>query len=164
MQGTWVGFLVWEDPTCHRATKPVCHNYWACMPQLLKPACCRARVPQLVSPRAATTEAHAPRACALQWEATTMRSPRTATKSSPRSPQLEKAHAQQRRPNTAKLWKKKLITLIARWTPYVFVMLLRVCLSCYIKQVSLPTLNFLKGQTNGSLRNRERKSRLWNYL
>ena len=31
-----------------------------------------------------------------------MRSPRTATKSSPRSPQLEKARAQQRRPNTAK--------------------------------------------------------------
>ena len=31
-----------------------------------------------------------------------MRSPRTATKSSPRSPQLEKAHAQQRRPDAAK--------------------------------------------------------------
>ena len=37
-----------------------------------------------------------------------MRSPHTATKSSPRSPQLEKAHAQQRRPNAAinKLKKK----------------------------------------------------------
>ena len=31
-----------------------------------------------------------------------MRSPHTAMKSSPRSPQLEKAHAQQRRPNAAK--------------------------------------------------------------
>ena len=31
-----------------------------------------------------------------------MRSPRTATKSSPRSPQLEKARAQQRRPKAAK--------------------------------------------------------------
>ena len=31
-----------------------------------------------------------------------MRSPRTATKSSPRSPQLEKACTQQRRPNAAK--------------------------------------------------------------
>ena len=31
----------------------------------------------------------------------TMRSPRTATKSSPRSPQLEKARAQQQRPNAA---------------------------------------------------------------
>ena len=40
-----------EDPTCHRATKPTRHNYWACalepashnywarMPQLLKPTC-----------------------------------------------------------------------------------------------------------------------------
>ena len=27
MQGTWVRTLVWEDPTCHGATKPVCHNY-----------------------------------------------------------------------------------------------------------------------------------------
>ena len=51
MQGTRVWSLVWEDPTCHRATKPVRHNYWACalepashnywahVPQLLKPAC-----------------------------------------------------------------------------------------------------------------------------
>ena len=30
MKGTWVRALVWEDPTCHRATGPVCHNYWAC--------------------------------------------------------------------------------------------------------------------------------------
>ena len=50
MQGTRVRTLVQEDPTCHGATKPVSHNYWACpleptshdywahMPQLLKPA------------------------------------------------------------------------------------------------------------------------------
>ena len=50
-QGTWVRALVQEDPTCHRATKPVHRNYWACalepmshnywalVPQLLKPAC-----------------------------------------------------------------------------------------------------------------------------
>ena len=50
MQGTWVWSLVWEDPTCRRATKPMhhnywacalepaSHNYWACVPQLLKPA------------------------------------------------------------------------------------------------------------------------------
>ena len=38
-----------------------------------------------------------------------MRSPCSATKSSPQSPQLEKAHGQQRRPNAAKnkLKKKK---------------------------------------------------------
>ena len=27
MQGTWVQALVWEDPTCRGATKPVRHNY-----------------------------------------------------------------------------------------------------------------------------------------
>ena len=27
MQGTWVRALVWEDPTCRRATRPVSHNY-----------------------------------------------------------------------------------------------------------------------------------------
>ena len=26
MQGTWVRALVWEDPTCRRATRPVSHN------------------------------------------------------------------------------------------------------------------------------------------
>ena len=30
MQGTRVQSLVWEDPACHGATKPVRHNYWAC--------------------------------------------------------------------------------------------------------------------------------------
>ena len=51
MQGTRVGALVQEDPTCHRAAKPVRHNCWACalepashnywahVPQLLKLAC-----------------------------------------------------------------------------------------------------------------------------
>ena len=39
-----------------------------------------------------------------------MRSLRTATKSSPRSPQLEKARAQQQRPDAAKI--NKLIKLI----------------------------------------------------
>ena len=37
-----------------------------------------------------------------------MRSPCTATKSSPRSPQLEKARAQQQRPNTAKNTNKQI--------------------------------------------------------
>ena len=30
MQGTWVWALVHEVPTWRRATKPVCHSYWAC--------------------------------------------------------------------------------------------------------------------------------------
>ena len=61
-----------------------------------------ARVPQLLSPHATTTEARAPRAHAPQREATTMRSLRSAMKSSPRSLQLEKASTQQQRPNAAK--------------------------------------------------------------
>ena len=83
MQGTWVRALVWEDPTCRGATK-------ARAPQLPS-LCSRARVPQLLSLRATTTEAHTPRPRALQREATAMRSPHTAAKSSPHSPQLEKA-------------------------------------------------------------------------
>ena len=51
MPGTQVRALVREDATCRGATKPVCHNYWACalepashnywahVPQLLKSAC-----------------------------------------------------------------------------------------------------------------------------
>ena len=27
MQGTWVRALVWEDSTCHGASRPVSHNY-----------------------------------------------------------------------------------------------------------------------------------------
>ena len=39
VQGTRVRVLVWEDPTCHGAAKPMRHNYWAHVPQLLKPVC-----------------------------------------------------------------------------------------------------------------------------
>ena len=39
MQGTWVRAQVREDPTCCGATKPVSHNCWAHIPQLLQPAC-----------------------------------------------------------------------------------------------------------------------------
>ena len=86
MQGTQVWALVREDPTCRRATKPVCHNYWTCtlepashnywahVPQLLKPACLEPILGNEKPP---------------QWEA-------RATKSSPRSLQLEKARAQQK--------------------------------------------------------------------
>ena len=74
------------------------HMPWsneARVPQLLS-LCSRAHEPQLLSPHATTTEAHVPRACALQQrEATAMRSLRTATKSSPCSLQLEKACTQQ---------------------------------------------------------------------
>ena len=59
-------------------------------------------MPQLLSPRATTTEACMPRAHAPQQEATAMKSLHAATKSSPRSLQPEKARAQQQRPNATK--------------------------------------------------------------
>ena len=77
MQGTRVRALVWEDPTCRGATGPVSPNYWA----------------------------RASGACAPQREAAIVRGPRTAMKSGPRLPQLEKALAQKRRPNRAKKYK-----------------------------------------------------------
>ena len=49
-----------------------------------------------------TTEAHAPSPCSTTREAASVRSPRTKTKSSPRSLQLEKAHVQQQRSSAAK--------------------------------------------------------------
>ena len=66
MRGTRVRALVWEDPTCHRATRPVSHN------------CCL-RVWSL---------------CSATREAVIVRGPRTVMKSGPRLPQLEKALAQ----------------------------------------------------------------------
>ena len=87
MQGTQVQALVREDPTCRGATKPVCHNYWACALELANH--------NYWSPRA-----YSP--CSATREATATRSPHTATKSSPRSLQLEKACPQQRRPKADK--------------------------------------------------------------
>ena len=93
MQETRVRALVQEDPTCHGATKPMYHNYWA--RALESPSRNYwAHVPQLLSPRAATTEAHmlwGP--CATTTEALT---PRTRALQQEKPPQWE-AHAPQRR-------------------------------------------------------------------
>ena len=79
----------------------MCHNYWACA---LEPTSHNywAHEPQLLSPRATTTEADAPRACAPQQEKPPQWEAHTAKKSNPCSPQLEKARMQQWRPNTTK--------------------------------------------------------------
>ena len=94
MQGTWVRALGQEDPTCCGATKPLCHSYWACtlepvshnywahMPQLLKPTCLE---PMLCNKRSHCNE-----------------KPVHHNEELPHSLQLEKARAQQRRPNAAK--------------------------------------------------------------
>ena len=73
IQGIRVRALVWEDPTCRGATRP--------MSQSLS-----LRVWSL---------------CSATREAAIVRGPRTAMKSGPHLPQLEKALAQKRRPNTA---------------------------------------------------------------
>ena len=61
-----------------------------------------AREPQLLSLRVWSL-------CSATREAAIARGPRTAMKSGPHLPQLEKARAQQQRPNTAKNLKKKKI-------------------------------------------------------
>ena len=86
MQGTRVRALVREDPTCRGATKPVRHNYWACT---LDPVSHNYWIPRL-EPMLCNKRSHC------------NEKPRTAMKSSPRSLQLEKARAQQQRPNAAK--------------------------------------------------------------
>ena len=83
MQGTQVRALIQEDPICRGATKPVCHNYWACALETASHNCW-ARVPQLLKP--VHLEPMLP-----TREATTMRSLITTTKSSPCSPQTEKS-------------------------------------------------------------------------
>ena len=84
MQWTRVWSLVWEDSKCGETDKPMQHNYWAraletqrpnywpCRLQLLTPMCPET---QLLTLQAATPEACAPRACALWWEAITVRRP-----------------------------------------------------------------------------------------
>ena len=51
MQGARVRALVWEDPTCRGATRPMSHNYWACAsgacaPQQERPRQWEARAPR----------------------------------------------------------------------------------------------------------------------
>ena len=46
--GTWVQFLTWEDPTCHRAARSTHHNFLSLRSRLQEL--------QLLSPSAATTE------------------------------------------------------------------------------------------------------------
>ena len=47
MQETWLWSLILEDPTCCRATKHMCHNYWNCA--LKTGSCnCWTHVPRLL--------------------------------------------------------------------------------------------------------------------
>ena len=78
----WPGSL---DRTCFGTTNP-----WAATAK-----------PELSRPRAGTTEARAPKACARQQETQHHGKPELHAGSSPCSPRLEKTYAQQQRPSTA---------------------------------------------------------------
>ena len=82
-QETQVGSLIWDDPTCLSATKPVCHNYRTCA---LEPRNCDywTHVQQLLNPMCLEPGSTAK-------EATAMRSQHIVKKSSPCSLHLEKA-------------------------------------------------------------------------
>ena len=53
IQGPRVRSLVPEDPTCHRASKPVLHSYWR---QALEPRSARREIPAMRSSPIATRE------------------------------------------------------------------------------------------------------------
>ena len=99
-QGSQVWPLVQEDSTWHRATKFVCHNYWACA---LGPRNCNCW-----AHRTHLRKAACPRAlCSATREDTMMRSLSTTTREKPPLPQLEKACAQQEGPRATKIKKLK---------------------------------------------------------
>ena len=94
MQETRVLPLVWEDPTCSRATKPVSHSHWA---WALEPGNCKYWAPPPQLPRPAHPE---PRSTARG--ATAVRSSCAATREdTPLSAPREKP-AQQHRPSAVK--------------------------------------------------------------
>ena len=78
MQETWVRSLIWEDPACHGATKPLSHNYWSCAVLSSPTAPTEACMP--LSPWSPTGDP-------LGWEAPTLQ-----RETSPDSLQLEKPH------------------------------------------------------------------------
>ena len=87
-----------------------------------------ARAPQLLSLRVWSL-------CSATREAATVRGPRTAMKSGPRLPQLEKALAQKRRSNTAKNKLKKKKAWILESQISEFASCLQHLRLCYSKQI-----------------------------
>ena len=86
MQDTRVPSLMWEDPSCWRATKPMGHNYSACA---LEPESCNywVHVLQLLKPICPRSMFHNKETeKPLQWEARVLQ-----LENSPCLPQLEKS-------------------------------------------------------------------------
>ena len=86
MQGTQVRALICKDPTCRGATKPVRRNYWACA---LEPASHNYWARELQLLKSVRLE---PVLC----------NEKAVHCNEEYLPQVEKACAQQRRPNAAK--------------------------------------------------------------
>ena len=97
VEGTQVLSLIHEDPTCCRANKLVCRNYWA---------------------RAATNEACVPRSSTTR-EVTAVRGPCIATKSSPCSLQMDKSPCNCEDPAQSKImlinYKNKNTSIFRHW-------------------------------------------------
>ena len=73
VQGTQIWSLVLEDATCLRATKPLCHNYWACA---LEPSSHNYWALHATNTETWASGARAPQQeKSPQWEATTRSSP-----------------------------------------------------------------------------------------
>ena len=116
MQETLVQSLIWEDPTCLEAAKPMLYNYGA---------------HGALEPKAATTEAYWVLKPVFHNERNhcSEKPVHYHKNATPDSPQLEKKPMQQQRPSTAK--KKERRKIIKRWVVWL--------------QVSLQCLGFLGG-------------------
>ena len=101
------GFDPWSgnwDLTCHGATKPACHNYWACMPQWESPCAVNYRVHALWTLCTTTTEPMRPGACAPQLE---RENPHATTREKPVL-QQKIPHASRKTTGAAtKTWRSK---------------------------------------------------------
>ena len=85
VQKKWVWSPMWEDPTCHRATKPTHHNYWS-----------------LCAREAVLSQQEKP----LQWEARA-----TQLERGPCSPKLEKSQCSSKDPAQLKINKYKIFKI-----------------------------------------------------
>ena len=79
--------LVWEDSTRHRTIKPVCHNYWTCVLQLLKPTSLE---PVLHNKRCICNEKSMHCHQRVVLLSTTRESPHSTTKTQSSQPQTNK--------------------------------------------------------------------------
>ena len=95
-----------SDPCSGKITHAV--EWLSHAPQLLS-LCSRIWEPQLLSPRAATTEAHDPKSpYSTTREATTTRDQARQPESSPHSPRLEKSPCQATKTQHSQKWNKEI--------------------------------------------------------